>query len=90
MDTHEWCAIAHIDFRPSSADRGAVPQAGKGSSFEEGEQVLRVLAAAEHPPGTVDLAVLQQLYAANRSPTHPGGCRRQGRSTRSSRFRRCR
>jgi quinol monooxygenase YgiN len=68
MDTNEWCAIAHIDFRPSFADRGALIaalQAGNGPSFEEGEQVLRVLAAAEHPPGTVDLAVLQQLHAAN-------------------------
>jgi quinol monooxygenase YgiN len=33
--------------------------------LEEGEQVLRVLVAAGRPPGTVDLAVLQQLYAAN-------------------------
>jgi quinol monooxygenase YgiN len=68
MDTNEWCAIAHIDFRPSFADRGvltAAPQAGKGPSVEEGEQVLRVLVAAGHPPGTVDLAVLQQLDAAN-------------------------
>ncbi len=68
MDTNEWCAIAHIDFRPSFADRGApiaAPQAAKGPSFEEGEQVLRVLVAAGHPPGTVDLAVLQQLDAAN-------------------------
>jgi hypothetical protein len=33
MDTNEWCAIAHIDFRPSFADRGALiaaVQAGKG------------------------------------------------------------
>ncbi len=68
MDTNEWCAIAHIDFRPSFADRGALVaavQAGKGLSVEEGEQVLRVLVAAGHPPGTVDLAVLQQLHAAN-------------------------
>lgn len=65
MDTNEWCAIAHIDFRPSFADRGPVLQAGKGPSFEEGEQVLRTLLAAEHPSGTVVLAVLQQLYAAN-------------------------
>src|ERR1700677_5376641 len=68
MDTNEWCAIAHIDFRPSFADRDALiaaVQAGKGPSFEEGEQVLRVLVAAEHPPGTTDLAVLQQLYALN-------------------------
>jgi hypothetical protein len=53
---------------PPFADRGALIaalQAGKGPSFEEGEQVLRVVPAAEHPPGTVDLAVLQQLYAAN-------------------------
>jgi hypothetical protein len=33
MDTNERCAIAHIDFRPSFADRGALiaaVQAGKG------------------------------------------------------------
>src|SRR5271170_3233171 len=68
MDTNEWCAIAHIDFRPSFVDRGpriAARQAGNGPSFEEGEQVLRALVAAGHPPGTVDLAVLQQLRAAN-------------------------
>ena len=68
MDTNEWCAIAHIDFRPSFADRGALIaalQAGKGPTFEEGEQVLRFLVAAGHPPGTVDLAVLQQLDAVN-------------------------
>jgi quinol monooxygenase YgiN len=68
MDTNEWCAIAHVDFRPSFSDRGALIaalQAGKGPSFEEGEQVLRALVAGEHPPGTVDLAVLQQLNAAN-------------------------
>lgn len=68
MDTSEWCAIAHIDFLPSFADREALiaaMQAGNGPSFEEGEQVLRVLVAAGHPPGTVDLAVLQELDAAN-------------------------
>ncbi len=68
MDTNVWCAISHIDFRPSFADRGtliAAVQAGKGLSFEKGEQVLRVLVAAGHPPGTVNLAVLQQLNAAN-------------------------
>ena len=68
MDTNEWCAIAHIDFRPSFADRGALIaalQAGNGPSFDEGEQVLRALVAAEHPPGTVGIAVLQELYAAN-------------------------
>jgi quinol monooxygenase YgiN len=68
LDTNEWCAIAHIDFRPSFTDRGAfiaALQAGKAPSFEEGEQVLRVLVAAKHPPGTVDLVVLQELYAAN-------------------------
>ena len=68
MDTNEWCAITHIDFRPSVADRGALTaagQAGQGPGLEEGEQVLRVLVAAEHPPGTVDLAVLQELRAAN-------------------------
>jgi quinol monooxygenase YgiN len=68
MDTNEWCAITHIDFRPSFADRGAsiaALQAGNGPSLEEAEQVLRVLVAAERPPGTVDLTVLQQLYAAN-------------------------
>ena len=67
MDTNEWCAIAHIDFRPSFADRGAriaALQAGEGPSLEEGEQVLRVLVAAGRPPGTVGLAVVQ-LYAAN-------------------------
>jgi hypothetical protein len=56
MDTNEWCAIAHIDFRPSFADRGpriAARHAGNGPSFEEGEQVLRALVAAGHPPGTV-------------------------------------
>ena len=55
-------------FRPSFADRGAfiaARRAGNGPSFEEGEQVLRVLVGAGHPPGTVDLAVLQQLYPAN-------------------------
>jgi len=41
----------------------AAGQAGYGPSFEEGEQVLRVLVAAGHPPGTVDLAVL--ISAAN-------------------------
>jgi hypothetical protein len=53
---------------PSFADRAALIgalQAGNGPGFEEGEQVLRVLVAAGHPPGTVDLAVLQQLCAAN-------------------------
>jgi quinol monooxygenase YgiN len=68
MDTNEWYAIAHIDFRPSFADRGALIaalQAGKGPSFQEGEEVLRALVAAVHAPGTVDLAVLQQLHAAN-------------------------
>jgi quinol monooxygenase YgiN len=68
MDTNEWCAITHIDVRPSFADREApiaALQAGKGLSLEEAEQVLRVLVAAERPPGTVDLTVLQQLYAAN-------------------------
>jgi quinol monooxygenase YgiN len=68
MDTNEWCAITHIDFRPSFAARGAsiaALQAGNGPSLEEAEQVLRVLVAAERPPGTVDLTVLQQLYAAN-------------------------
>jgi quinol monooxygenase YgiN len=66
--TNEWCAITHIDFRPSFTDRGApiaALQAGKGPSLEEAEQVLRVLVAAERPPGTVDLTVLQQQYAAN-------------------------
>src|ERR1700691_2772067 len=75
MDTNEWCAITHIDFRPSFGNRGALtaaPQAGKGSSLEEGEQVLRVLVAAGHPAGTVDLAVLQQLHAAVwRRPSPP-------------------
>jgi quinol monooxygenase YgiN len=68
MDTNEWCAIAHIDLRPSFADRGALIaalQAGKGPTFEEGEQVLRTLVGAEHPPGTVNLAVLQELHAGN-------------------------
>jgi quinol monooxygenase YgiN len=68
VDTNEWCAIAHVDFRPSFADRGAfiaAQRAGDGPSFEEGEQVLRALVAAGHPPGTVDVAVLQQLHAAN-------------------------
>jgi quinol monooxygenase YgiN len=68
MDTNGWCAIAPIDFRPSFADRGALIaalQAGKAPNFEEAEEVLRVLGAAEHPTGTVDLAVLQQLHAAN-------------------------
>jgi quinol monooxygenase YgiN len=68
MDANEWCAIAHVDFRPSFAGRGALiaaQRAGNGPGFEEGEQVLRALAAAGHPPGTVDLVVLQQLYAAN-------------------------
>jgi hypothetical protein len=54
MDTNEWCAIAHIDFRPSFADRGALtatPEAGNSPSFEENAQILRVLAAAERPPG---------------------------------------
>jgi hypothetical protein len=40
MDTNEWSAIAHIDFRPSFADRGALIgalQAGNGPGFEEGE-----------------------------------------------------
>jgi len=59
---------SHIDLRPSFADRRApiaAPQAGNGPGIEEGEQVLRVLVAAEHPLGTVDLAILQQLRAAN-------------------------
>jgi quinol monooxygenase YgiN len=67
MDTNELCAVAHVDFRPSFADRGALiaaQRAGNGP-VEAGEQVLRALVAAGHPPGTVDLAVLQQLSATN-------------------------
>jgi quinol monooxygenase YgiN len=77
MDTNEWCAIAHIDFRSSFADRGALIaalQPGKGPSFEEGEQVLRALVAAGHPPGTVEtLSLVAELAAAQSADASMSG-----------------
>jgi hypothetical protein len=51
MDAHEWRAIAHIDFRPSFADRGALIaalRAGNGPGFEEASRS----SASSSPPNT--------------------------------------
>jgi quinol monooxygenase YgiN len=69
MNPNEWCAIVHVDFRPSFADREefiARLRAGVGPTFEAGEKVLRdLVAGADHSAGTIEVAVLQQQRAAN-------------------------
>jgi hypothetical protein len=63
MDTNEWCAIAHIDFRPSFADRGALSPLCGRARVPASRRASRS-SASSSPPDMIQQAVYKFLAEA--------------------------